>query len=485
MEQRQSPTQRPEITSEHLSKVVAEIFLYGLTPKEREDVKDVQTKIIDPSDLGGQKLEQDLRQELSELDTPEGYEETKRLARGELRLLPPDFLEQILEHFKELVKNLPAGHSKGHFLRDTINLLGILRDPKFDEKIDEVELLVGIVAGVFHDIGNSIVDRYKDKSRIGAHAEVGAVVFGKYAKGVIPPNLTKLIKYAIAAHTNYSRDGNVTLENGIELPRTPYIDEAEGDNRESMQIARQTDRLDLTNFAHVVRDILVHVEPIQDFNRRKNSFIKYDFLSSLSFDAKKGMGVINHEVTFDKFFSHDSKYFTQALMVPGAGDLALLYSVIAPDKAIELIDDIERNDPTSAAWLREQVKSSEESISVARNRFIMASEIPGAVATFKNICRVVEPAEDLESRLESFEQQFQLLPTEDQKTWTRGFLFMADVLMERWMNRLDSFIQDPHLGSKITSTDPAIQAQFEEHGRHLYNFAQQIMLSMKELAAQV
>lgn len=494
----ETQTSFPETTGEPLVHEVEDIYLNNPTFDEGELVRHEKDIIIDPHDTGGYGLYLDLAQhKLAELETTE-LTELKNKARDELNQLSPDILEQLFRKFEAFFKSLPAGHGKGHTLRDTINLSGILQDPRFQtEKIDEVELLAGIIAGVFHDDGNSITDRYADAHMVGAHAEVGAVLFGNVAKNILPPNIIKLVQYSIAAHTHYTDTREVPVTTDSFISKPTYIDKVtDSGDREAIWLTRQSDRRDLANFAQLVRNMIVNSEPTQDYNPETKDFnpkesVEENFMTQYGLSGEGAQQqLINHVSGFcrnvfrkNEYTSRDSEYFTKELMTPGVADFVMFLSVLAPDKANQLIDGIEEDNEAAAAQIKGELSANSDLIERYSQHPTSQDDIEAAINKFKNLCRIVEPAPDLEEKLELFESQFPNLNPEDQTSWTKGMHFMSDVLYGRWRDRLAASVEtELHLGSKITSQDPAVQQQLEEVGVHLQRIAKSVIASMDKTA---
>lgn len=503
MDKKVKPTYTETVSSVS-PEIAARIYLEPLTPEEREIVSAQKEKLLDPSDLGGVELNKNLRDSLAgkstgenghqihdlarDLGTEAGYRATLELARAELLGLPPDTLVHILGGLKPFAKSMQAGHGKAHMLRDIVNMNAIFQDPELEHKpIDEVELVVGMFAGTLHDFGVAISDRYEDVHRVGAHAEISAVLFGNVAEELIPHNLIRLIQNAIGAHTHYLKPREVTLPDGTIATQEPYKDEVVNGQREGIWLTRKADRSDTANFAHIVRDMIVRAKPIQDYDG--NDFgkkMERDEAFLNSYGLTDGRGIINHDSMFAKnvftenpYTAHDSKYFIDVLRTPAVGDIVLLLAVIAPDKKDELLADIEAAHPEAAQRLQAEIENHTQKIDEVLSRPVGEIEIEQSLEQFKNVCRIIEPAEDLEHQLASFEELFPLLPEEDRVLWARGFMFMAEVSMGRWMNRLaESAAIDPHLGQKITSQDPAMQQLIEEHGRNLQALAQDFVAAM-------
>src|SRR5476651_169575 len=98
------------------------------------------------------------------------WTQLKEKAFSELQEIPVEIVERLFLRFEPFISRLPAGHGRGHFTPDLIHLMTIFQDPEI-QRYDAVELFVGLVGGDFHDIGNSVTERYDDPIRFAAHAD--------------------------------------------------------------------------------------------------------------------------------------------------------------------------------------------------------------------------------------------------------------------------------------------------------------------------
>ncbi len=124
-------------------KIVTGIYTTEPTDSEKESIKFTSDRILNYGDIGGVKLYNDLRASFNDqgLDTVSGWSTIREKARLELLHIKPSLLSELLSSGSRYIRSLPAGHSKGHFLRDAIHLTGILQDPLYQEKkIDEIEV---------------------------------------------------------------------------------------------------------------------------------------------------------------------------------------------------------------------------------------------------------------------------------------------------------------------------------------------------------
>ncbi len=371
------------------------------------------------------------------------WKAVKEKAINELEDLPEDLIPQIFERVRPYVEILPTGHSKGHTLRDLITSAQLMGDPSLTG-IDDVEKLVGILSGTFHDIGNSVVGRYEESKRYAGHAEVGAYLFGDLTKDLIPPSLLKLIQYSIAAHTHYTRDITITKkinEKDETLVRRPYEDAPFDGNRMGIWLARWADRADMQGIMGFVRHALTKSQPTQDYDISKefhriredekedfkhhfNPVIRSNEERSKASDQDKTRDVLEHvrmfrdsALTPSAYSEYDSDFFRNSIVVPAANEQN------------EFIDAVTRETPVL----------SDEEIDAGFNRFY-------------SICRIIEPGVDIDRTIELFKEKFALLSSEQRSRWANGFNLLPE-LYKRWYNRMEKllsanagFTQNNHLG---------------------------------------
>lgn len=417
---------------ENLSKQVGELIRGGEIEAVKEILESVEGDLLVFNEI------ESLRQEVEPI---EGWLKTKELAYQEIDNLPDDLLRQLLEKSKPFIDALPAGHSKGHLLRDAIHLSSILQDPKHQET-DRVELLSGVLAGVFHDIGNAVVDRYHDSVRLAPHAEVGANTFRELAKGILPPNLSKLTELAIAGHTDYQNPEEVTRGNQT-ITRTPYEDEIIDGNKVSMWITRQTDRLDGRDISWIVRKILVNYKPIEDFSwetgfvprwsSEREDFLHQfgtnrrgrDYLKSLPENALERRPNIletteQHRITVydasSPYNKYDSEYFKWVIMPT---------KVVRDTQFIMAVED-------------KPPRFSEEESAKRINKFL-------------EVCKIIEPGPEIDRVVDILRDKFTDLPKDKRNQWARGLAVLTDELYPQWYEetkeqlRKNSIHSDPKL----------------------------------------
>jgi hypothetical protein len=362
------------------------------------------------SDYAIYRYIENLRSEVEQIKT---YRKIKAKAKTEIKTLPDNVMDQLFRKTLPFINALPAAHSKGHVVRDLINLTVILHDPE-TASYDDVEILVGILAGVFHDIGNSVIDRDEEHKRLTLHAEVGAWVFGKLAANIVPPNIFKLTQFAMTAHTNFVTSREKTI-NGATVKLQPYDTNIINGNKVSITLARTTDRSDLINGAvYPVRTIIrfskyinqiIHVtgEKHIEFDSEMEDF-RYRFSCS---KTKKGtflyefQSLANNNDSINVFNKYDTLYINNEIFTPNTKDL---------QHFIDTIVDYQTN-----------VHKPENTKQILKR--------------FLQLCELLEPGEDISERLGMFRRKFSLLPDDQQWCWIMGFKLIVDDLYPQFYAR--------------------------------------------------
>lgn len=367
----------------------------------------------------------------AEVESLSDWIQTKEKAQRELVELPSDIIPQIFERFDPYVDLIPVGHSQGHVYRDFISSMVNLRDPEL-EKIDDVEKMVGILAGTFHDIGNAVVNRYEEGKRFSGHAEVGAFLFGELASDLIPPNLLKLTEYAIAAHTHYTKDIPVTKNGEAKetLIKRPYEDKVEDGNRVGIWLARGVDRVDAQGAQMVARHSMVKAEPaedydpflgfhkvkkeeIEDFKHQFTPILRNDEYRSTLSDEEKTRNVLEHikmyrDSALEKtiYSQHDSNYFRETLIVPAA------------EEQMEFVEAV-----------------------LAQAETLKPEEIESAFDKFYALCRVIEPGKDIEQVIGLLKRKSLSLSESEKSHWANGYRILPDIY-KRWYQRIESKLSE-------------------------------------------
>lgn len=374
-----------------------------------------------------------------QVESLENWKRIKEKARREYTKLPDSLIEDLLKELEPFTAKLPAGHGIGHLKRDIISLAAILHDPDLVD-CDPVELLAGMMGGIFHDIGNSIVERYAESSNYSGHAEVGAFLFGVKAKEKISPNLLMLIQLVIAAHTNYLRDIPI-IKNGKQLVKRTYEDSIIDGNKIAVLIARQADRTDIQGIPGIIRHSLtkvhptrdlsegsfqhIHQEEMDDFNHQFNPVIRTkEYRESLSSPADRSTNILEHLRMFadstDKsspYSCYDSQFVREIIMNQGALEQ---YFFIAQD--ITLTEDLS------------------------------SAERKKAFESFFRICKLFEPAENIAELIVEFRKKFNALPEKKQNNWANAFNLLAGKLFKEYYDRKRGLINTP-----VQMKDPKLQ----------------------------
>lgn len=179
---------------------------------------------------------------------------------------------------REHLLTIDPGHGIGHLTRDYGHALRLR-----DLDVAPAELFIGMIAGVLHDIGCAVVNRYDDAHRAVRHAEVGAIllaeVFKQESFGLNKAEQL-LIQYGVAAHTRYLKPTEVTQSNGVKRTVLPYTDtDSHGDRLMAVWLSRWIDRLDCNGPCFVARHYLTLAEDHHDFSN--GSFHEVTFASAL------------------------------------------------------------------------------------------------------------------------------------------------------------------------------------------------------------
>lgn len=365
-----------------------------------------------------------------QIEPLENWKQIKQKAREEYLTIPDSLIEDLLLDFEPFIQHLPAGHGIGHLHRDIINLSAILHDPELAD-VDPVELFAGILGGTFHDIGNSIVARYKESQNYSGHAEVGAFLFGIKAQGKVPPNLLFLVQLVIAAHTNYLKDMPIT-KNGKTLVKRAYEDSVIDDNKKALHIARQSDRADIQGIPGAIRHSITKVQPtsdlsedrfqhthkeeMEDFKHQFNPVIRTkEYRDSLTHPADRSTNILEHLRMFadstdpkSPYARYDSQFIREIIMNQGALEQ---YLFIAQD--------------------------------VSLTRSFSGEERKRIFEKFFRICKLFEPAEDIDGIIMRFRSKLNALPEKHQNHWANAFEFLTGKLFEEYYERKRKLIETP------------------------------------------
>jgi hypothetical protein len=152
------------------------------------------------------------------------------------------------------VANMGPGHDIGHLRRDLLTAL-VVYNSVGGHPADK---LAGLVAGVFHDIGNMMTARYLDKENNASHAFVSAWMLSQMAKNVLPSGIVDLACYAVLAHTHYLAD--IPTKKPAPFVLKPFWDELwESDGvliGVAIRICRWSDRADANGVTLISRHMI-------------------------------------------------------------------------------------------------------------------------------------------------------------------------------------------------------------------------------------
>jgi len=218
-----------------------------------------------------------------------------------------DSIKQILS---ELVSggmnfsNADPGHGLGHFVRDCLNAMRLADRLDADPK----DIFIGILAGIFHDIGCAFVNRYDEPKRLIRHAEAAALILnGVFELNGCGLNQAEqlLVEYSVAAHTHYLKPTEFKFGGKIYVIE-PYRDEENGKPILAVWLPRWIDRLECNGPTFVARHYLTLATPHKDFSGEE--FFEVNFSKHLrpllrtpeeirevkKIDEKEGQTMLEH-----------------------------------------------------------------------------------------------------------------------------------------------------------------------------------------------
>lgn len=365
-----------------------------------------------------------------DVEDPQDWAKTKELAKEELKSVPDDIIPKIFERLNPYMEVLPAGHSKRHLYRDFITSMILLQDP-WVKNLDEVEKFVGVMAGTFHDIGNSVVNRYDETKRFAGHAETGAFLFGEVVKDLLPqsPSLMKLVQFAIAAHTHYvsAMEPTKRVINGEEktVIKKPYDDRLDKDdkdnNKAGIWLARWADRLDVQGVQAFVRHVLTKAEPAEHYDQEGFHVIgedeEKDFRHHLTPSLRtkgftNGRNALEHITMFrdsalgtSVYSKYDTRFFTEELVMPNA------------DEQKEFIDKVVG--PTGVLTKEQREKNFN---------------------IIYDMCQLVDGGSNIEKVIELLKRKFKFMSDEELSHWGNGFAILPklyDKVLARMARQLE------------------------------------------------
>lgn len=188
----------------------------------------------------------------------------------------------ILKRLEGVVNSevMCPGHGPGHWARDYINAIRLLAHHSMWVGRTEVEIVSGFVAAVLHDVGNAVVERYRDANTPVRHAEVGALLLQEIFRSD-PCGLTDAeqvgVLWGVAAHTHFLKpqEVNWTVMNTT-ITVTPYEDSHNGRPLYGVVFPRMVDRNDCSG-AHGFpwRHLLTTIQEHYDFSGDDWSVVRF------------------------------------------------------------------------------------------------------------------------------------------------------------------------------------------------------------------
>jgi len=395
----------------------------------------------------------DLRARTEPMDQ---WRRLKQAAQHEVPSLPDNVIDQLLEKAVPFLDALPAAHSKGHAARDMVNLTAILHDPDVPSYGD-VELLVGIFGGIFHDIGNAVVDRYDEGKRFAGHAEIGAILFGELAKDILPENLRNLTQLVIAAHVNVLKPIEVVKATGDEKTREPYDNAIEGTNKRGMLIARLSDRLEIQSIIQLMRLSLANAKPIEDKGGD-------DTMYAVKATAEEQFG--------DKFSTSP----------PTKGSILYSLGQYAKGSPEHMKDDPPHIQPEILSPAAQEMFQAINTITSDAVPVMQPDERQRVFEQYFRLCNLVEPGSDIETATTSLRRNFTQLAEDEQNRWANGFNEIVQPeggIYSRWHQRMSQRIAHvpSFSGETLTAKTQAIVTDLHRRANDVLNVFQPIHIN--------
>lgn len=316
------------------------------------------------------------------------------------------------------------GHGPGHLARDAANAVSLLSKIEADPR----HIFIGLMAGVLHDVGCALVDRYADKTRAVRHAEVGAMVVNhvlglNHSAIKLSEAERQLVCYAIAAHTHYLKSTEVTRADGQVRTIEPYVDlDKDGKPFYFVWFPRWIDRLDCVGPSFIARHYLTLVKPHADFAGDKG-FVDTSFEKDMTPKFQEECGqrtMLDHLRMFANSQTNDSPY--------GKWDYGWMielrdHAKKRTNEVVLAVRDLDK---------REQTFGSSEAVS-ADWRIILMEAISAEWHRF--LAEKIEPTGKGAAVADELQIMFENLPLETQKAWCVGFRTVMSQYKE-WKNEM-------------------------------------------------
>lgn len=439
------------------TEVVREIYSNPLSTEDKKIVGE-RVKFYETGDEEVFDKVEKLREEVGAI---EGWKKTKEKARDELGSVPSDVLERILERFSPFIKNLPAGHSKGHFLRDTVNLSMAFQDPSL-ANYDATEVFVGMFGAMFHDIGNSVVDRYAEQKRFSGHAEIGAHLFGEVSKGLIGDNLQKMVMLAIAGHTHYTKD-RIVEKNGETRTTKPYEDDVVDGNRMAFWWARQADRMDAQGAIMDVRHFITKAEPTEDYGGDGEFHQVWDTQEN---DFKHQFRPVFR--TAEERASKEKPESTPNVLEH--------VKMFADSNFNDKLPYAKHDSPFYTRLIQEAAQDQDEFIGavVGEKPNLSTQEMNTAFERFFKMCEIIEPAQNTKAQIVIMRRKFNLLAENERSQWANGFRILTGRIYPRRYERFKAILNYPTPANIQDKNESARLKVKDIINNHMYPLAAEV-----------
>lgn len=304
------------------------------------------------------------------------------------------------------------GHGPGHMARDAANAVSLLSKIEADPR----HIFIGLMAGVLHDVGCALVDRYADKTRAIRHAEVGAILIDNvlclnHSTIELSQAERQLICYAIAAHTHYLKPVDVPCSDGQVRTIEPYVDlDKDGKPLYFVWFPRWIDRLDCVGPGFVARHYLTLAKPHADYAGEKG-FVDTSFEKDMTPKFQEECGqrtMLDHLRMFSNSQTNDSPY--------GKWDYGRMIELRdrAKNKTDEAIHAVRYS--STIILSGEDV----EEISAGWHRFLAEK---------------IEPTGKGAAAADELQIMFENLPLETKQAWCNGFRVIMQQYKE-WKNEV-------------------------------------------------
>jgi len=316
-------------------------------------------------------------------------------------------------------------HGAGHMIRDYVNALRLARHLK----IDAPNLFIGLVAGVFHDVGCMVFPRYEEGRHVARHAEAGAflldTIFQSHSLGLSRAE-RMLIEYGVAAHTNYLEAMTLKDSNGVLRRLEPYKSATtNGQPILAVWFPRWVDRQDCNGPGWTGRHYLSFIEPHEELfgERERTRVITYE-------QHMRPLLRLENEIQKDPKGRTMVEYFANVLSTQHTGSSYCPYDYGAvvllrdrQNKRLGHIIDAVRG-PTPIPGDLEEGMVLSGWTDVAKETSLVPNNLHEEVvlrAWTECLAKNIEPTELGKRAADQLKNQFRGLDATARAAWTRGF----------------------------------------------------------------